>query len=221
MILAPMLLRVLQLEPEIGELIINNCNKHTTVNLNGTCRELRALSNDRVHMYHIQHTIFAVPIIFRKMVDKKRTALDFVEKCEQFEAKTSQSQARRNYLRVIDEVKHGIERIVQDINEENYKFLLKNMIFTSYSTLSIREWAKTSCAGTNTKNAVEIYEYIRDSESIPYRVVYEIEQPKKTLCVSHTNIMKTFLMNLVSYLVDIKVNGIIDRLYLDNIKASM
>lgn len=220
-----MLLDIIQLEPEIGDLIIKSCNSKATINLNCTSKRLHMLTNTRAHSCYIDYTMQIIPIRFRMMHQKHRVALDYMEKSEAFSAKTTQSQARRNYLNVRKNMVNDIDKIVKDFNEENYQWQLKNMIHSSFSTLSTKEWCKTVCAGTHTKRAIEIYEYLSKKDSISDKLAYEIAHPKKTHleinALFSMDLKKMFLTNLIAYLSDIKSYGIVDRFYLDDIYANM
>lgn len=220
-----MLLNVIQLEPEIGDLIIKSCNSRTTIHLNSTCRRLRMLTKDRARSCYIDYTMQIIPIRFRRMHLRHKVALDYMEKSEAFATKTTQSQARRNYLNVRKEMKTDAEAIAKDFNEENYQWQLKNMIHASFSTLCTKEWCKTVCAGTHTKRAIMIYDHLSKNDSIPDKLAYEITNPKKTHLdinvLFSTDLKKTFLTNLITYLSDIKSYGIVDRFYLDDVYANM
>lgn len=220
-----MLLDVIQLEPEIGDLIIKSCDSRTTIHLNSTCRRLRMLTKDRARFCYIDYTMYIIPIRFRRMHQKHRVALDYMEKSEAFASKTIQSQAHINYLNVRKDMVADVEAIVKDFNEENYQWQLNNMIHASFSTLCTQEWCKTVCAGTHTKRAIAIYSHLSKIKRLPHKLVYEIAHPKKTQfdinALFSTDIKKTFLTNLITYLSDIKSYGIVDRFYLDDVFANM
>lgn len=69
-----MLLKLIEMEPALGDLIFKNRDAKTTININGTCKILNTMTKDDAYLHYIDHTKTEIPKMFENLVKRRMFA---------------------------------------------------------------------------------------------------------------------------------------------------
>lgn len=66
-----MLLNIIASEPSLGEIILQNFDVKTTININTTCKLLNSMTKNVTYNHYIDHTKIDIPLKFEEIAKKK------------------------------------------------------------------------------------------------------------------------------------------------------
>lgn len=69
-----MLLKLIEMEPAIGDIIFKNSDAKTTININGTCKLFNTMTREDAYLHYIEHTKTEIPKMFENLVKRRMFA---------------------------------------------------------------------------------------------------------------------------------------------------